>query len=68
MGDLVFIYANKFFQHPGKFQMHWLGQYVIIFMTEVGGVHLNKLNGEIVEGMVNDIRMKLYRDNCPSVH
>jgi hypothetical protein len=52
MGDLVFLYDNKFLQHPGKFQMHWLGPYVIRFVTEAGVVQLEKLNGEIVEGLV----------------
>jgi hypothetical protein len=28
-GDLVLLYDNKFLQHPGKLQMHWLGPYVI---------------------------------------
>jgi hypothetical protein len=43
-GDLVFLYDNKFLQHPGKFQMHWLGPYVIRFVTEAGVVfQLEKL-------------------------
>jgi hypothetical protein len=29
VGDLVLLYDNKFMQHPGKFQMHWLRPYVI---------------------------------------
>jgi hypothetical protein len=35
-GDLVLLYDNKFLQHPGKFQMHWLGPYVIRFVTDAG--------------------------------
>jgi hypothetical protein len=41
---------------------------VIIFMTYVGVVELEKLNGEVVEGLVNGSRMKLYRDNRDSTH
>jgi hypothetical protein len=55
MGDLVFLYDNKFLQHPRKFQMHWLGPYVIIFVIEAGVVQLEKLNGEIMEGLVNKV-------------
>jgi hypothetical protein len=62
MGDLVFLYDNKFLQHPGKFQMHWLGPYVIRFVTEAGVVQLEKLNGETMEGIINGSRLKLYRD------
>jgi hypothetical protein len=64
----VLLYDNKFLQHPGKFQMHWLGPYVIRFVIEVGVVQLEKLNGEFMEGLVNGSRLKLYRDNHASVH
>jgi hypothetical protein len=66
--DLVFLYDNKFLQHPINFQMHWLGLYVIRFVTEESGVQLEKLNGEIMEGLVNDSQLKLYRDSRPSLH
>jgi hypothetical protein len=39
--------------------MHWLGTYVIRFMTGMGFIHLEKLNGEDVEGLVNGIQLKL---------
>jgi hypothetical protein len=29
VGDSVLLYENKFMQHTRKFQMHWLGPYVI---------------------------------------
>jgi hypothetical protein len=48
--------------------MHWLGPYVIRFVTEAGVVQLEKLNGEIVEGPVNNSRLKLYRDNRAFTH
>jgi hypothetical protein len=68
IGDLVLLYDNKFLQHFGKFQMNWLGPYVIRFVTEVGVVQLEKLNGEIMEGLVNGSRLKLYRDSHHSMH
>jgi hypothetical protein len=41
---------------------------VIIFMTYVGVVQLEKLNGEDVEGLVNGSQLKLYRDSRASTH
>jgi hypothetical protein len=34
-GDLVLLYENKFFQHPGKFKMHWLGPYEVSQMGDM---------------------------------
>jgi hypothetical protein len=59
----VLLYDNRFFQHLRKFQMHWLGPYVIVFVTNESVVQLEKLNGEVVEGVVNGSRLKLYRDS-----
>jgi len=42
--------------------MHLLGSYVIRFVTKAGVVKLEKLNGEVVEGLVNGSHMKLHRD------
>jgi hypothetical protein len=36
-GDLVLMYDNKSFQHPGKLRMHWLGPYEVKTITD-GGV------------------------------
>jgi hypothetical protein len=48
--------------------MHWLGPYVIRFVTDAGVVQLEKLNGEVVEGLVNGSQLKLYRDSHTSMH
>jgi hypothetical protein len=48
--------------------MHCLGPYVIRFVTEVGDVQLGKFNGEIFEGLINNSRLKLYRDSRASMH
>jgi hypothetical protein len=53
----VLLYDSKFLQHPGKFHMHWLGPYMTRFVIEVGVVKLEKLDGEVMEGMVNRIRL-----------
>jgi hypothetical protein len=67
-GDLLLLYDSKFLQHPRKFKMHWLGTYVIRFMTGMGFIHLEKLNGEDVEGLVNGIQLKLYRGSRAFAH
>jgi hypothetical protein len=62
----LLLYDNNFLQHLGKFHMHWLGPYVMRFVTEVGATQLEKPNGEVVEGLVNSSRIKPYRDNRAS--
>jgi hypothetical protein len=37
-GDLVLMYDNKSFQHPGKLRMHWLGPYEVKSVTDGGDV------------------------------
>jgi hypothetical protein len=44
-GDLVLLYDSKFFQHPGKFRMHWLGPYEVNIVTDGGSVQLKDLGG-----------------------
>jgi hypothetical protein len=39
-GDLVLMYDNKPFQHPGKLRMHWLGPYEVKIVTDGGYVPL----------------------------
>jgi hypothetical protein len=39
--------------------MHWLGPYVIRYVTKSGVVELEKLDGEVMEGIVNGIQLKL---------
>ena len=60
MNDLVLLYDSKFTKFPGKFQMHWLGPYVIKEITDGGAVQLVKLNGKPFTGKVNGSRLKLY--------
>ena len=45
---------------PGKFQMHWLGPYVIKEIMDGGAVKLIKMNGEPFPRKVNRSRLKLY--------
>ena len=56
------MYDSKFFKHPGKLKMHWLGPYVIVHITNAGAVKLQKLDGMYVMDMVNDSCLKPYYD------
>jgi len=51
--DLFLLYDSKFDKFPGKFQMHWLGPYVIKEIIDGGVVQLMKLNGDPFLGKVN---------------
>jgi hypothetical protein len=44
-GDIVFPFESKFFQHPGKFRMHWLEPYEVKNVTVGGSVQLKYLRG-----------------------
>ena len=46
VNDLVLLYDSKFDKFPGKFQMYWLGPYVIKEIIDGGAFQLVKLNGE----------------------
>lgn len=63
LGSLVLMYDIKFFKHPGKFQMHWMGLYKIEYVTDEREMKMSMLNGEKMEGLVNVIQLKPYRDN-----
>lgn len=57
------MYDNKFTKFPGKFQMHWLGYYVIKDISDGGIVQLAKLSGELFPGRINGSRLKVYKDD-----
>lgn len=61
MNDLVLLYGNKLTKLPGKFQMHWLGSYVVKEITDGAVVQLAEMNGELFPGRVNGSRLKLYQ-------
>jgi hypothetical protein len=65
-GDMVLLYDNKYLQHPWKFRMHWLGTYEIKSITDGGVVQLQNLTGKEMQGLLNGIRLKLYRDSRTS--
>ena len=62
-GGLVLMYDSKFFKHPGKLKMHWLGPYVVKEITNGGEIKLEKLDGIEVTGLINGSRLKPYFDN-----
>jgi hypothetical protein len=41
---------------------------VIRYVTDAGVVQLEQLDGQVMEGLVNGSRLKLYRDGHPSMH
>ena len=56
----MLLYDTKFVKHPGKLQMHWLGVYVINFITEGGAVQLQQLDGAMFPKLGNGIQMNPY--------
>lgn len=60
VNDLFLLYDSKFTKFLGKFQMHWLGPYLIKEITDGDTVHLVKLNREPFPRRVNGSRLKLY--------
>jgi hypothetical protein len=44
-GDIVLLFESKFFQHPGKFRMHWLEPYEVKNVIAGGSVQLKYLRG-----------------------
>lgn len=66
VGNLVLMYDNKFAWFPGKFCMHWLGPYQVRHVIEGGAASLAWLDGTMFPTMVNESRLKLYRDNPPN--
>jgi hypothetical protein len=46
--------------------MHWLGPYQIKTIIDGGVVQLQDITRKEFQGMVNGIRLKLYRDNQPT--
>ena len=50
---MVLLYESKFVKHLGKLKMHWLGPYVINFITEVGAIQLQHFNGAMFPKLVN---------------
>ena len=43
--DIVLMYDNKLFKHPGKLKTDWLGPYVVKEITNGGAIKLDKLDG-----------------------
>ena len=59
-GDLVLLYDTKFMKDLGKLQMHWLGPYVINFITKGSVVQLQQLSGVILPKLVNGSQLNPY--------
>ena len=50
---MVLLYDSKFSKHPGQLQMHWLGSYVINFITDESAVQLQQLNDAMFPKLMN---------------
>ena len=57
---MVLLYDNNFSKHPAKLQMHWMGPYIINFITKGGAVQLQHLDGIMLPKLVNGSRMNPY--------
>ena len=57
------MYDKKCFKHPGKMKTHWLGPYVVMEITDIAAVKLEKIDGTEVRGLINGSQLKPYFDN-----
>lgn len=62
-GDWALLYDGKYFKHPGKLWMHWLGPFVIQSIPDARAIQLDTLQGELYGGLINGSRLKLSKDN-----
>eukprot|EP00253_Pinus_taeda_P016601 PITA_16601 len=60
VNDLLLLYDSKFDKFLGKFQMHWLGPYVIKEITDGGAVQLVIFKRDPFPIKVNGNRLKPY--------
>ena len=58
----MLLYDSKFVKHPCKLQMHWLGPYVMNFITEGGPIQLQQLSGAMFPKLVNGNQRNPYRE------
>ena len=64
-GDLVLMYDNKSFQHPGKLRMHSLGPYEVNYVTYGGVIQWRDLSSIEIRGVINGSQLELYKDSQP---
>lgn len=57
------MYNAMFLKHLGNFQMHYLGLDIVGYVTEAGAVQLENLSGELLNGVVNGRRLRVYTNN-----
>ena len=57
------MYDRKCLNHLGKLKIHWLGLYIVIHITHIGAVKLQKLDGTLVKGFMNGIHLNPYQDS-----
>ena len=62
------MYDIKFLKHTSKLQTHWLGPYVVEYVTDGGAVKFQKLDGTLLDGLVNGSWLKPYQDSRTSLN
>ena len=60
---LILMYDNKFLKHPGKLKKHWLGSYIVTYITNGGAVQLQNIDGTPFRGLINGIQLKSCHDS-----
>jgi hypothetical protein len=60
LGSLVLLYDNKYLQNHGKIFMHLLGPFHPVYISEAYSAKMDTLQGHLLNGIVNDIRLKVY--------
>ena len=56
----MLLYDSKFTKHPSKLQMHWLGLYVINFITKGGAVQSQQLYEAMLPNFMHANRLNPY--------
>lgn len=41
----MLLYDGKYLKNPRKLQMHWLGPFQVVYIRDLGEIHLAQLNG-----------------------
>ena len=62
------LYDSKLLKNPNKFWIDWLGPYIVNCITDGAAILLKKLDGTLLEGLVNGSWLKPYRDSLTSLN
>jgi hypothetical protein len=57
---LLFLYDNKYLQHPRKLCMRSLGLFHLVYINEVGDSKIGTLQGQPLKCIINGNMLKVY--------